>query len=394
MKILLQYRTSSKVKEIFDPNEIYNVIELTFSIKREYFSLQKYDEDFKEYVDLEDLSTLQDKSKIKIIELVVNPFCEINNFPSNVSPTIVSQTITDAEVEVILDLRSQWPASVTLPITDFSKPLLKALEGEQELSWSLSSELVSHLATYAYKFKRYPNKVQRIQICEALIQTFPYLRNNIGLGIGGWELKLLNKLKKMRQNDTSLETELNRSKRKSIDSTMPKKIKLNPERGEVNWAPDHIQGEDEATQKMHKQIMLEESKISLSHQDKIKLKSLMALTYSFRRNLINKNATIKYLKEEYPIFFQNEEQFDEFERLTSINMKESFFNEVQTHGHKLFELFLEKKSDSLKKLKNDVETILQSLEGASYLTAKNIIGIYVLPCLLKEPLDYFVEVVS
>lgn len=75
-------------------------------------------------------------------------------------------------------------------------------------------------------------------------------------------------------------------------------------------------------------------------------------------------------------------------------MKESFFNEVQTHGHKLFELFLEKKSDSLKKLKNDMETILQSLEGASYLTVKNIIGIYVLPCLLKEPLDYFVEVVS
>lgn len=224
---------------------------------------------------------------------------------------------------------------------------MKALQREQELSWSLSSELVSHLASYAYNFKRYPNKMQRQQICESLIQTFSYLKNNIGLDIGGWELKLLNKLKKMRQNDTSLDTELNRLKRKSTSSTMRKKIKLNLERGEVNWAPDHIQGEDESSQRMHKQIMLEESKKSLSFQDKMKVKSLMALTYSFRRDIINKNATIRCLKEEYPLFFQNEEQFDEFERLTSINMKESFFNEVQTHGHKLFELFREKKSVSL-----------------------------------------------
>lgn len=61
MKILIQYKSSSKVKEILDPNDVYNVIESTFNIKRDFFSLQKYDEDFKEYVDLEDLSTLEDK---------------------------------------------------------------------------------------------------------------------------------------------------------------------------------------------------------------------------------------------------------------------------------------------------------------------------------------------
>lgn len=394
MKILIQYKTSSKVKEILDHNDIYNIIESTFGIKREFFSLQIYDKGFNEYVDLEDLSTLEDKSKIKVIDLAINPDSQRTNFSSSISAIALSQTIVDAEVDVILDLKSQWPSSVTLPITDFSEPLLKALENEQELNWSLSSELVNHLASYAYKFKRYPNKTQRMQICEVLVQTFPHLKNNIGLGTGGWELKLLNKLKKMRQNDTSLETQLNRSKRKVTGSTLPKKLKLNPERGEVNWAPDHIEGEDETTQKMHKEIMVEESKKSLSFQDKMKIKSLMALTYSFRRNLINENVTIRYLKEEYPIFFQNEEQFDEFERLTSINMKESFFKEVETHGYKLFELFREKKSDSLKKVKNDIETILQSLEGGSCSTAKTIIGIYVLPCLLKEPLDYFVEVVS
>ena len=41
---------------------------------------------------------------------------------------------------------------------------------------------------------------------------------------------------------------------------MPKKIKLSPSKREVNWAPDHIQGEDEEPQNMHRQIMLEESK--------------------------------------------------------------------------------------------------------------------------------------
>ena len=67
------------------------------------------------------------------------------------------------------------------------------------------------------------------------------------------------KFLKMRQNDALLDVALNRVKRKSVYCIMLKKIKLNASKGEVNWAPDHIQGKDEASQSMHWQIMLEES---------------------------------------------------------------------------------------------------------------------------------------
>ncbi|GBN54551.1 hypothetical protein AVEN_85603-2-1, partial [Araneus ventricosus] len=206
--------------------------------------------------------------------------------------------LEDINPEVILNLKPQWPLGIKLPVEDFSRQLLEALEKERILNWVQSSELVNHLANHLNKFKKYPNKQERLQICEELVQRFPYIKSEIGLGVGGWEIKLLNKLKKIRQSDPSLETELNRIKRKSNSGIVPKRIKLNPEKGEVNWTPDHIEGEDEISQTTHQQIMIEESKRSIAFQNKIKTKSLMALTFSFRQNSINNNPSIKYLKEQ------------------------------------------------------------------------------------------------
>lgn len=396
MKILIQYKESSKVREVTDHQHLIEVIESSFNIQRIFFSLQIYEEDFGEYVDFEDFSSLKDKSKIKVVDLRVNTLNEISNTIQNY-PSVEQQMpiIEDAtDVEVVLNLKSQWPSTVQLPIDNFSGALREALDGEQDLSWKLSSELVDHLANYAYSFTRYPNKGQRIEICQSLISKFPHLKNNIGLGIGAWEVKLLNKLKKMRQNDPSLEVELNKIKRKSLTSTMPKKIKLNPEKGEVNWAPDHIEGEDDSSQSTHRQIMLEESKKANSFQDKVKIRSLMALTYSFRRSSINNKIPIQDLKDQYPIFFQVEEQFEEFERLTAINIKETFFSETASNGSKLLRIFLDRKQETLKPVQEYVLTILQSINEEEKENIKTALGLYVLPYLLKESVIKFVQIVS
>ncbi|GBN66642.1 hypothetical protein AVEN_5404-1 [Araneus ventricosus] len=117
-------------------------------------------------------------------------------------------------------------------------------------------------------------------------------------------------------------------KRKTNSGIVPKRMKLNPEKGEVNWAPNHIEGEDELSQTTHQRIMIEESKKSISFQNKIKTKSLMALTFSFRRNSINNNSTIQYLKEQYPLFFQEEEQYDELQRLTAVDIKKNLLKKL------------------------------------------------------------------
>ena len=401
MKVLLQYGTSSKIREMSDTNEIYSIISTTFNIEKENYTLQKYDEDFQEYIDLEDISSIENKSKIKIMlkphtvqteqHMTFLEGCLFNN-----NENIIEEA-NPGYLDVVLNLKEQWPSVLKLPFNNFSRPLFEALEKKCDLNWSLSSELVGHLATYAYTFKCYPNKQERLQICEALIEKYPHLKCDIGTGIGGWELKLLNKLKKMRQSDNSLEVKLNREKRKLNNSLIPKKMKLNPEKGEVNWSPDHIEGETESSQNIHKQIMQEESKKEYASQDKLKLRALMSLTYSYRRNVINNKSPVSTLLEQYPIFFQEEQQFEEFHRLTSVNMKENFFKQVISKGLALFEIFQRKKSEKLRKDQEEATTILCTISNEDIESINSIkaqLGLFYLPHLLKESAQYFVEIVS
>ncbi|GBM39882.1 hypothetical protein AVEN_250207-1 [Araneus ventricosus] len=213
------------------------------------------DADFNEYVDYEYPSSLEENTKIRVVDS--SPNIDYNYTVVHTDETAVSSHLEDINPEVILNLKPQWPLGIKLPIEDFSRQLLEALEKEKKLSWVQSSELVSHLTNYAYKYKKYPNKQERLQICEELVKRFPYLKSEIGLGVGGWEIKLLNKLKKIQQSDPSLETELNRMKRKPNSGIVTKRMKLNPEKGDVNWALYHIEGEDEISQTTHRQILIE-----------------------------------------------------------------------------------------------------------------------------------------
>ena len=65
------------------------------------------------------------------------------------------------------------------------------------------------------------------------------------------------------------------------------------------------------------------------------MKYLMALTYSYWRSYMNEKVSIQHLKELYPIFFQVDEQFHEFECLTSVSVKDRFFEAVARNAHKI-----------------------------------------------------------
>ena len=68
--------------------------------------------------------------------------------------------------------------------------------------------------------------------------------------ICGWESKLINKIKKMRQGDTSLEV----STRRELYQTgtkIPKCLPNTQKPGQLNWAPDCFPGETESSQALH-----------------------------------------------------------------------------------------------------------------------------------------------
>lgn len=403
MKILIQYKSSVKVRDIENVSELNNAVEQIFNLKKGCYFLQIYDDnDFNEYIDLEDFQMVKNKSKIKVIDIVDNVVETVleNNSTETVGENAVpcDIEIRASDVEVLLDLKvNQWPEFINILTQDFSKELLNALDNQKSLNWVQSSELTTHLANYAYQYKKYPNKSERLQICTALINKFPYLKNDIGSGTGGWEIRILNKLKKIRQSDPSLEVQLNRQKRKSETSRTPKNIKLNPERGELNWSPDHFPGENDNSQKIHMQLLNEESKKSASFQNQNTIKSLMNLTYSFRRNKINNKISIKQLMDEYPIFFQENEQYNEFERLTSIRIADVFYLESSRSSKLLLDMFLRKQSHILKSKQNEIERILncykdENIEKIDHI--KQSLGLSVLPLLFKEKIEHFVQEVN
>ncbi|GBN66640.1 hypothetical protein AVEN_5403-1 [Araneus ventricosus] len=132
MKVLIQYKTSSKVREIADGQQLIDVIESTFEISRNYFSLQKYDEDFNEYVDYEYPSSLEEKTKIRVVDS--SPNIDYNYTVEHIDETAVSSHLEDINPEVILNLKPQWPLGIKLPIEDFSRQLLEALEKEKKFN--------------------------------------------------------------------------------------------------------------------------------------------------------------------------------------------------------------------------------------------------------------------
>lgn len=182
MKILIQYKSSVKVRDIENVSEINNAVEQIFNLKKGCYFLQIYDDnDFNEYIDLEDFQMVKSKSKIKVIDIVDNVAETVleNNSMDTVSENAVPCDIEihASDVEVLLDLKvNQWPEFINILTEDFSKELLNALDNQKSLNWVQSSELTTHLANYAYQYKKYPNKSERLQICTAVIHKFPYLK--------------------------------------------------------------------------------------------------------------------------------------------------------------------------------------------------------------------------
>lgn len=399
MKILLQFELSTKIVEITNGDDIFGIIEETYSLLPNSYKIKRFHKEFMEYVDFSDTTTLSDLDKFQIIS---SPSTS-DQHPSTSSisefSAFLSQDIhiehKNVTVEVVLDLKKKrWPKKVEIPVEDFSRTLKEALEAKRELTWETSRELIGHLANYCYQYCKYPKQLQRQQICLSLIELYPHLKSTFGLGFGSIETKLRNKLTRLRQADPSVETNIRKKAAEGL--RVPKKIKIAQATGALNWAPDHFPGENESTQADHLTALQEESLKEEGCQDKAKIKNVMALTYSFRRADINNKMSVNDMKIKYPVFFQALEQFQEFSLLTSVDIQKEFMLNAISKGSKLFNLFKTKKlSDEQKTFLITVEDNINSFDTLpKRCEAETAYGLMVIPFLFKEPLNSFFQIVS
>ena len=75
MAVWCKYQENAKIIHFDDPCDVPEKIVTSFGLNDVEISLQYFDKDFEEYVDLDDFSTIENKMKIKIIELN----CSLNN---------------------------------------------------------------------------------------------------------------------------------------------------------------------------------------------------------------------------------------------------------------------------------------------------------------------------
>lgn len=65
MKLLIEYQSRKKAIEC-EPNELIEKVETLFDLKNKSFVLEVYDSDFKDYVEIDDISKLEPLSKIRV----------------------------------------------------------------------------------------------------------------------------------------------------------------------------------------------------------------------------------------------------------------------------------------------------------------------------------------
>ena len=93
------------------------------------------------------------------------------------------------------------------------------------------------------------------------------------------------------------------------------------------------------------------------------------------------------MKVECPIFIQ-QEQFNEFTRLTAVNMKH-LFEQVQLQGPKLYHIFMKKKKnvEEMNFLSDVLSQTLTDMEDTNKLTINVADGVFVFSYMLQDNLN-------
>lgn len=196
-------------------------------------------------------------------------------------------------------------------------------------------------------------------------------------------------MKKLRTDLQSIKQEVRMNKRKQNEKTGHGKKAKTAKRGELNYAPDHIEGEDTDSHEKHKEIMQKE--IKKLRPDNSLLNQSMEATFSYRRQFIKDSPKFLDIKEAYPALFTVDGQLDEFQRLTNIDIKATFAKELLKIGRTIYRVAENKTGKNKTAKANQIEKIITEMkeenqdvtsEKEMYNTA--IAGMLLLPLLLNE----------
>ncbi|XP_043114478.1 uncharacterized protein LOC122358691 [Puntigrus tetrazona] len=223
--------------------DLSNEIKHQFDIEGD-IRLQYMDTDFdNNYVNLNKISDIQDKSTVKVISLTddldisqgcLNQSGEDTSLSSN--DTIILSSPDSATA------RSQWPTEFQIPKFPYDVEIQLGSANQAFMSsgvllnpsHKLKSDILESLAEQIIKFKAYPSNLEIESVAEALIKAHPCLREQgSSSGYYGWKISLKYKMANYRTKLRNLgcpEISINSLKHKPAEKCQPAYNIKNPER--------------------------------------------------------------------------------------------------------------------------------------------------------------------
>ncbi|XP_028434333.1 uncharacterized protein LOC114555819 [Perca flavescens] len=243
-----------------------------------------------------------------------------------------------------------WPAKFQIPTFSYDVDLLleagnQAFQKDGTLlnNPRQTSSILEKLAEAIFCYTAYPTGIQVLAVVEALVQKYPCLKKPGSFnGLYGWQQRMKYKMGNCRAKLRGCqlacpELEVNSLKRqKSDEMGLPKGIKR-PKKAEVNFLPPLPFGETEATLEKEREHLLME--IKKKNNEKI-IREKMERFFPYRRLEVVKHCpAVQNFMERWPALFCESQIKEEFRRITTILLEQTFLSKLDFYTPKLLEIF-------------------------------------------------------
>ncbi|XP_029832548.2 uncharacterized protein LOC115317129 [Ixodes scapularis] len=339
--------------------------------------IEVFDKDFEAYVDYDCGAVLEDKGKILLVQKRNPPGIEVE--PSSV---VVSNNGTEgvqfvrSELEFVLP---DFPLDIVLS--------LKAQKDKACLTNTLRKRIIQWIYHLLCEYSLYPGRLYA-EAARQLILKHPDLRDSIGTGYDSWHRSLRFKAKYERRKLQGLGILPNNGATSSKGTTAvadvsdPRRCYRTPVCAQFG-ALDV--SEDRHSVAGHVNTMKRELKKQVP--DKEIVNDAMGRTFQARRELVSSAASISDILEDYPALKLKQQIFYEFERITSINLKQRFFEMASENLTAVLELTENKpKPDIFYKTLERLDVVEESEKQE----LNCLIFFCLFPLLLKETHNSFI----
>ncbi|XP_036951014.1 uncharacterized protein LOC119017923 isoform X3 [Acanthopagrus latus] len=367
-----------------------DVIQETFHIT-ESFTVMYQDVDFdNQFFTLTSIEEVHDKATLKLVmtEPVVltispvdlsdieSPVPQSSDASSGHSSGSQDTILLSPEDESGTSFRSKpWPSKFEIPPFSYDVDLvLEAGNKDYEKEGTLlnnprvTSSILEKLSETIFSFTAYPTGVQILAVAEALVEKYPCLKEPGSFnGLYGWQQRIKYKMgnyrAKLRGRQLAIpELEVNTLKKRCINEEgSPKGIKR-AKKAEVNYLPPLPLGETEETLENERLDLLKE--IKKKNNGKI-INEKMEKSFALRRKeVVNDCPTVQDLMERWPGLFSQTQIKEEFKRITTVHLEQTFLSKLDRHTTKLVEIFRKKGGIAGTKIRPMLDSLSeQHIEG-------------------------------